>query len=359
MKYKYDYTGKTIFVGIDVHKLTYSVVALCDKVIVKRDTMKAIPKELGNYLEKYFAGAKINSAYEAGFSGFGLHRQLVKRGINNIVVHAASVEIGSRDKVKNDKRDALKIAVQLEAQRLKGIFVPSLEMEDRRELTRLRSTFVKDRNRIATRLKHKAHYHGLIGPEDNKKVSDKWIRMLLSIETAPGLRYTITALAKEWCGINTKIKELEVLLKEQAMKDSTVECMYRSVKGIGKTASRILANELGDMSQFSSERDLFSYTGLTPSEYSSGEHTRKGHISRQGKPILRSTLVQCAWIAIRYDRELNDVFERISKRAGSKRAIVAVARKLIGRIRACFRTGELYRVQDVKTGEKTKSLEVA
>ncbi len=347
MKDKRDYTGKTIFAGIDVHKKTYSVVVVCDKEIVKRDTLCAMPEALRSYLQKHFVGAKINSAYEAGFSGFGLHRHLIEHGINNIVVHAASVEIGARDKVKNDKRDALKIAVQLEAGRLKGIFVPSIEMEDRRELTRLRSTFVQDRNRIATRFKHKAHYNGLIGPDDYQRVSGEWIKDLLSKDVRPGLQYTIITLAKEWHGLNDKIKELEILLEEQAKNDENLELVYRSVKGIGKTAARILANELGDMSQFPSERDLFSYTGLTPSEYSSGEHTRKGHISRQGKPMLRSTLVQCAWVAIRYDENLKEVFERISKRAGAKRAIVAVARKLIGRIRACFRAGKLYQSQEV------------
>jgi len=352
MKYNYDYTGRKIFVGVDVHKTTYAVAIVCDKAIVKRDTLCAIPEVLGDYLEKHFVGAQINCAYEAGFSGFGLHRHLIKRGINNIVVHAASVEIGARDKVKNDKRDALKIAVQLEAGRLNGIFVPSIEMEEKRELTRLRSTFVQDRNRIATRLKLKAHYHGLIGPEDHKRVSNEWIEMLMNKQMLPGIQYSITALAKEWHSMNEKIKELEFFLAEQAKGDEYLESVYRSAKGIGKTAARILANELGDMSQFPSERNLFSYTGLTPSEYSSGEHTRKGHISRQGKPILRSTLVQCSWIAIRYDKELNQAYERISKRAGAKRAIVAIARKLIGRVRACFRTGELYRSQELLSVEE-------
>lgn len=96
------------------------------------------------------------------------------------------------------------------------------------------------------------------------------------------------------------------------------------------------------MSQFASERALFSYTGLTPSEYSSGEHRRQGHISRQGKPILRKILIQCSWVAIRYDSSLREIYERIAKRAGGKRAIVAVARRLVGRIRACFRTKQVY-----------------
>ena len=73
---KYDYTGKNIFVGIDVHKKTYSVSVMHDNVLVKRDTIPAYPERLVQSLKKYFSGANIKSAYEAGFSGFGLHRHL-------------------------------------------------------------------------------------------------------------------------------------------------------------------------------------------------------------------------------------------------------------------------------------------
>lgn len=153
------------------------------------------------------------------------------------------------------------------------------------------------------------------------------------------------ALIEEWESYNKKIKDVEKELEKQAQEDNKLEEVFTSVKGVGKTTARILANELGDMSQFPSEGTLFSYTGLTPSEYSSGEHTRRGHISRQGKSILRSILVQCSWVAIRYDLGLKEIFERISRRSGAKRAIVAIARRLIGRIRACFRKNELYNSQ--------------
>lgn len=349
MKSSFDYTGKTIFVGIDVHKKTYSVAVVGDDgLLIKRDGMSASPSRLLAYLKKYFKNAEVKSAYEAGFSGFGLHRFLNENGVENRVVHAASIEIGSRDRVKNDKRDAIKIAAQLAANRLKGIFVPSPEMEDYRELTRLRSTLVKDRNRTATRLKHKANYHSLIGPEDTQKVCKQWMTHLREKKMKACLKYVIDSLIGQWESFNEKIKELDKILKEQAAVDEKHETVYRSVKGVGPTASRTLANELGDMSQFSSERALSSYTGLTPSEYSSGEHIRRGHISRQGKPILRSVLVQCSWTAIRYDRELREVYERISRRSGAKRAIIAVARRLIGRIRACFRKREIYQLKPIE-----------
>lgn len=339
-----DYIGETVFVGIDVHKKTYSLTAICNGERVKRDTLPADPKSLAHYLKKFFKGAIIKSAYEAGFSGFHLHRCLIEHGIENIVVNAASIEIGARDHVKTDKRDSLKIATQLSVGRLQCIFIPSLEMDDKRQLTRLRDTLVKDRNRIAVRLKHKAHYNGLIGPDDNKKISRKWIQALLSLEVRSGLKYVINDMAEQWESLTQRIKKLDVVLDEQAKHDKELENVYLSVAGVGKISARVLANELGDMSQFCSERRLFSYTGLTPAEYSSGEHTRKGHITGQGKSILRAILVQCSWVAIRFDPDLNIVFERIRKRAGTKRAIIGVARRLIGKIRACFRKNELYKI---------------
>lgn len=100
------YAGKEVFVGIDVHKKTYSVAAQVDGVCVKKWTTAASPKGLAEQLLKFFAGANIHTAYEAGFSGFVLHRELVKHGIDSIVVHAAAVEVAVNNRVKTDKRDA-------------------------------------------------------------------------------------------------------------------------------------------------------------------------------------------------------------------------------------------------------------
>ena len=99
------------------------------------------------------------------------------------------------------------------------------------------------------------------------------------------------------------------------------------------------------MSQFSNEKKLFSYLGLTPVEYSSGEHTRLGPISRQGRATLRHLLTEAAWTAIRHDVNLHDIFQRIAKRRGKKRAIIAVARRLAGRIRACILNGVFYEIK--------------
>ena len=347
-----DYTGKKIYLGIDVHKTTYAVTAICEKIVIKKATLPASPEGLVAFCRKFFPGAVIESAYEAGFSGFHLHRILEKNSIKNLVVHAAGIEVAIGDRVKTDKRDSLKIATQLEANRLRGIHVPSEEREEKRALTRLRDTIVEHRTTTANQIKALLHQHGLISPTAKKKVCPKWIESLKVLPMRTGIRYALNQLVDMWQQLTTKIKEVNAQMTKQATEDHALEMVYRSAPGIGPVGARILANEVEDMSYFDNERQLFSYTGLTPSEHSSGGHIRKGHISRQGKTVIRRVLVLASWKAIQEDVQLKALYDRISIRAGGKKAIIAVVRHLIGHIRACFRNKCLYR-SEVKTSVAT------
>ena len=137
--------------------------------------------------------------------------------------------------------------------------------------------------------------------------------------------------------LNRKLKK--ILMATVA----SLELKNKEAKNMATNISKN-KNELGDLTQFANERQLFSYTGLTPSEFSSGDTVRKGHITRQGNKRVRYILNQAAWRALKKDRDLKEFFERLHPRTGKKRAIVAVARKLIGRIRAAFKTGKPYQM---------------
>lgn len=334
------YQGKEVFVGIDVHKKTYSVVSIVDGIVVKKWRTTAKPEQLTKQLKSYFSEAKIYSAYEAGFSGFVLHRQLEKVGIENVVVNAASVEVTVNNRVKTDKQDALKLASLLEARRLKGIRIPSEQQEHQRLLTRTRQQLIEERTAVKNKIRMKCHQLGLMEADESRRMSHKLVEEMLFKSPSPEFSLVIEAYWQVWKTIETEVKKLEKRLESQAQEDPN-EKIYRSAPGIGPLGARILSNELGSMSQFDNERQLFSYTGMTPSEHSSGENTRRGHITRQGNSRVRWLLCQAAWRAIREDLDLKEYFERLHPRTGKKRAIVAVARKLIGRIRAAFRQNKL------------------
>lgn len=337
-----DYTAKTVFVGMDVHKKTYSITAVCEGEVVKKATFKADPIELIKFCKKNFAGAKIVSAYEAGFCGLYLHRCLVAAGIQNLVVDAASIEVAVGNRVKTDKRDSLKIALHLSQGRLQSIHIPTVEREDKRAVSRARNVLVEHKTRTANQLKALLFQHGLIRYDDTKVVSPKWIATIQTLEMLPGLKFAVDQSISTWLYFHEEIKKVDQQLQLQAEEDSAIDKVYRSVPGIGRTSARYLANELGDTSQFSNERKAFSYAGLTPSEYSSGEHVRQGHITRRGKPIIRKILTQVAWMAIKHDFSLMEIYLRLKRKVGGKKAIIGVARRLLGRIRACFRTKTLY-----------------
>lgn len=177
---------------------------------------------------------------------------------------------------------------------------------------------------------------------NNKKITGRVLKWIDSLDFASEHKFVLGELIMAWREETKRIQRFNEALRIQSEKDE-LEPIYRSVPGIGEIGARTLSNELGDMSRFKNERQLFCWTGLTPGEYSSGEHVRKGCISRQGSARMRGMLVEAAWNAIKKDPTLKAYYYRIASRRGGKRAIVAVARKLIGRIRYCLNKKEQWR----------------
>jgi transposase len=347
---KNDYTGKVVFVGIDVHKKSYSVYCICDRVRVKNWSMTANPAQLIEQLRRHFPNARICSAYEAGFSGYALHRALRAAGIENIVVNPGSIETASRDKVKTDKRDAKKISEQLSDGRLESVYIPSEEEERYRLYTRLRTTIVKDRGRIACRIKSKLFQFGFDEAlADDTQTNVTWVKGLLGNEQYPEeLKYVIRYLCEQWLRLTEDLKEINKKIATQSKANTkyiALEAIYKSAPGIGNVSAKELSRELGDLGQFSSNKKAYSYLGVTPSESSSGEKRRQGGISHCGRPRLRHLLIEVSWRAVAKDAELAKKLSELSHRRGKKRAIVAIARILIGRLRCCLMNGMLYQQQ--------------
>ena len=317
---------------------------VCQRQIVKTATVPAEPVRLAESLLRWFPGATLSSASEAGFSGFVLHRALTTAGITNLVVNPASVAVAANDRVKTDRRDAKKLAIDLADGRLRGISIPTEAEELARLLPRPRAQIVEHRATIARQIKAKRHQFGLIPPASRRLMSSRYLRELAAWALPAELHARLTLLADQWRFAPRQLLEVRRLLRAQATAQAELETVYRSAPGIGEVVARTLATELGDMSRFVNERALCSYTGLTPSEYASGASIRRGHISRQGASRLRHVLVETAWRALPRDPILQAIFDRIAATRDKQRAIVAIARRLIGRIRACCRHGTTYAV---------------
>ncbi len=200
------YKDKEIFVGIDVHKRTYSVVSSMDGIVIKRWQTIASPDALAKQLNSLYPHSDIHTAYQAGFSGFVLHRVLEQTGIHNLVVNPASIEVSANNRVKTDKRDAQKIASLLESGRLRGVRVPVEQVEHQRLLTRTRDQLVGERTAIKNMIRMRCHQFGLIAPEDRRIMGHRFVKEIL--EQAPSDEFTliVNAYWRIWQSLDAEIK---------------------------------------------------------------------------------------------------------------------------------------------------------
>jgi transposase len=168
------YAGECVYVGVDVHKETYTVTGVCHQQIVKTATVQAEPASLAASLRRWFPGATLASAYEAGLSAFVLHRALTKAGSSTIVVNPASLAVAANKKVKTDRRASKRLAVDLADGRLRGISVPPAEAELARLQPRTRAQLVEHRATLARQIKATLPQFGLIAPASRRLLSHRY-----------------------------------------------------------------------------------------------------------------------------------------------------------------------------------------
>lgn len=334
-------TSKIVFCGIDIHKHQWSLCFFCDGMIIEKITIVGKFEFLLNHTKRFYATAhQVKFVYEAGFSGFDLQRKLTLYGYECIITPPNRIP-QSRDKVKTDKRDAAKLAQFYAAGLLKKIYVPPLSVEIDRQILRMRKGYTQKLTRVKTQIKSFLNLHGFYwSPDDGKKWTRKYVTWLENIEfEIPSQQNVIQRYLKEFYFLRDQVADLTRGLRNLSRQEAYHRNFKRLVacKGVGLITALTFLLEVYDFERFQSAEKFASYLGLTPSQFSSGDHVRLGHITREGNAHVRCALVESTWTVIRYDPFLRDKYNRIkAKGTNGKKAIVATARSLAIRLRRCL-----------------------
>jgi transposase len=338
--------GKEIFVGLEDSKKTWKIAVRCERMVIHRTSMEAKYSVLIQYLRNRFPECTIHLIYEAGFKGFNLHDRLTEDGIDCVVIPPHMVTEPKVNRVKTDKRDANRLAYILENHDFKAAcHVPDKERREDRQISRTLFAMQKDIIRTRNRIRKLLDFHGI-----EISFPDRWgrdeFRALKKLSLSEPLRISLDILLKQLEELWTHQTSLRTALRRLCRKERYEKAfkIARSLPGIGWFTAIRLVLELGeDLSHFTSGKKIASFVGLTCSEYSSGEVVAKGSITGMGSGFIRATLVENSWMAIRMDPVLLAKFTRVWRASGSKKkAIVAVARTLIVRLRACMISGTPY-----------------
>lgn len=317
-------TALTVKLGLDVHAADIVVCRQDDGQVRKPGRRMSWPRFLEWVEELVRSGERVASCYEAGPCGYGLHRQLTALGVVNFVVVPKRWDPASR--VKTDVRDAAELCDALERY-LRGstkafsvVRVPTPEQEQRRALGRQRGRLLQERQRCVVRGHGLMLGQGIQAPANWWRPKD-WAELR---EQLPGW---LRAQVADWQAQALALEERLEYWSEQVEAQAEGELIP---KGMGVLTSALIGLEVLDWARFRNRRQVASYTGLCPSESSSGPKRRQGAITKHGNPRLRHQLVEAVWRLQLWQPDYPPL-RKLRAAQGSRarrRAVVAVARRL-------------------------------
>jgi transposase len=320
----------TIKIGLDVHARQYVAVAQYDQLLPK-PARRLGPSQFVPWVERLLrAGHTVHVVYEACGFGFNLYRELTRAGARCYVIAPRKLD-EQCTRVKTDRRDATTLCQRLSrylegnTRELAVIRVPTEAEEQARHVSRQRQQLVRHRQKLQAQGRGLLISHSLPAPAHwwknqtwsrLSKLLPHWITLRLEV-----YRPTLFALQEQ-------IEPLTQQLEASAPESIPV--------GLGKLTTVVLSREICAWERFHNRRQIASYTGLCPGEYSSGSKRLPGSVTKRGNPRVRAALVELAWRMVRFQPNYPPVKKRLATLAKGaratgaqrKKAIVAVARRL-------------------------------
>jgi transposase len=290
-------------VGLDVHKNTI-VVSLADaglrgsrgevreygKIVNTAVAIERLARKLAA------TGSELKFCYEAGPCGYGIQRQLSGMGHECDVVAPSLIPRKPGERIKTDRRDAVKLARLHRAGELTPVWVPDQTHEAIRDLVRARFAAARElrraRQQLSSFLLRNGHaYHRTPWTASHR-------RWLASLKFDQPMHYLVledAIAAVEAAQERRKRLEAQIEATLPAWSLAPVVRALQSLRGVALVAAATLAAELGDVTRFDNPRQLMAYIGLVPSEHSSGRTRRQGGITKAGNTTARRMLIEAAW----------------------------------------------------------------
>jgi transposase len=293
---------KLRFLGLDVHAETIAVaVAEPDGEVRSLGTIGNREESIRKLIRKLGPPSQLRACYEAGPTGFVLYWQLAQLGVECAVVAPTLVPKKSGDRVKTDRRDALKLARSHRSDDLTAVWVPDEGSEALRDLVRAREGAKQDQLRARHRLTKFLLRTGQRPPLGVKAWTERYVEWIQQIRyTHPAREATLLDCLNEVQHMGERVKRLEQSIVDVVkLAPAPVQEVIRglqALRGVAHISAVTIIAELGNISsRFESARKLMGYSGVFPSEDSSGERIRRRSITKSGNAHLRRIVVESAW----------------------------------------------------------------
>ena len=310
--------------GIDLHRNQFTC---CVRLENGRNYLSEWKLEdLPSFIKKLRPSDEI--AVEVTGNTRLFHDAVAPKVARVVAVDPSQFKVISHSVKKTDPNDARNLALYLEKDLL-----PEVRMKDKTRaqlasLTQTRDTLVKLRTSLKNKINNILSAHG-INLDKEALSSEKKLNEVLAMRFDAMVKIELEVIIEEIRSLNQRVAKLEKTIADEGSKLEGHKNLT-SIKGIGPLTGSILLSVIGDVHDFADEGKLASYFGIVPRVSNSNETERSGRITKRGSKLGRTALVQCALIAQRYSPYLKRYYENVKGRRGTGKAIIALARKLLG-----------------------------
>ncbi len=337
-----------LFIGIDIHKRSWTVHCATSLFSGKSFSMAPNPEDLKKYVDKHFSEYEVSTAYEAGCCGYSAHRSFESYGWTSLVVNPADIFRKGKERFnKTDKIDAQLISRELKDGRLTSNEIPDRHREELRSLFRRRNDLVKDFRRVKSYIKMQLLYYGIKVPDqfDN----DHWSHDFRNWVDGLTFDYTVGKSSLESRmrffrfvdqDLRTVSSELRAYCRKNFKNDYY---LLRSIPGIGGIVACGILSELGDLRRFNNIKRLAGYVGIAPGVHQSADTNKKLGMTPRAHRLMRSYFIEASWQAIRTDPVMQAYYKKHYGK-DTKKIIVKIARKLLSRTLAVIKTNTPYQI---------------
>jgi transposase len=330
------------YVGIDLHKKTISIwVVNQERKKLDHKRLYCLPVE--TIVEYFRTLGEFEAVVEATASYEWLVRLIEPLAKRVILAHPGKLRVIAESTRKSDKVDARLLAEFLALDMIPQAYRPTPRQREHRVLVRHRCYVQRRITSIRTKIRRILSDYNADQP--NLFTSDG-LAYLAQVKLSAADRFAVDQLLLEWDCQQARLKAVQAQLKEFAAQAPAAEAearaLLRSIPGVGPVTTEVVLSELADPKRFRSAKCAVSYAGMAPGQRESAGKKKDLHIERAGSAMLRWILVEAAWQLVRRTGRWREIFERLSARTGRKKAIVAVARRLLGVMMALLKSGQPY-----------------
>ena len=293
----------TRYLGLDVHAETITAAIAEGRGQIRNlGKFPNRPEAVRKLLEKLGGGKNLKVCYEAGPTGYALYWQLTHLGVECEVIAPSLIPKKSGDKVKTDRRDAEKLARAYQSGDLTPVWVPTPEHEALRDLVRQRAAAKHDESRAKHRLVTLLLRHASREPNGSRAWTHPWWRWVQALKFDHEARQVVLAdCIAEVLHMGERLarldKAIDRLVETAPPHMQAVIEALQALRGVAKLTTVTVVTEVGTFQRFHRPTQMMGYTGLVPSEHSSGSRQAQGGITHTGNAHLRSVLVEAAWHA--------------------------------------------------------------